>query len=93
MNLPQLLEKLKNNPAFMENVTAWRTVPPRQASYAPWPEGIDERLPSALARHGVQKLSVLLPLRALVCYTVPFFLDAAYRRVRAALAEQKSAGT
>ena len=43
--------------------------------------------------HGVQKLSVLLPLRALVCYTVPFFLDAAYRRVRAALAEQKSAGT
>ena len=56
MNLPQLLEKLKNDPAFMENVTAWRTVPPREAAYAPWPEGIDERLPKALAKHGVQKL-------------------------------------
>ena len=56
MNLPQLLEKLKNDSAFMENVTAWRTVPPREAAYAPWPEGIDERLPKALAKHGVQKL-------------------------------------
>ena len=56
MNLPQLLEKLKNDAAFMENVTAWRTVPPRQARYAPWPEGIDQRLPQALCRHGVQKL-------------------------------------
>ena len=56
MNLPQLLERLKNDPAFMENVTAWRTVPPRPAQYAPWPEGIDERLPKALSRHGVQQL-------------------------------------
>lgn len=56
MNLPQLLEKLKNSPGFMENVTAWRTVPSRAASYAPWPENIDPRLPEALARHGIQKL-------------------------------------
>ena len=40
----------------MENVTAWRTVPPRAARYAPWPEGVDPRLPSALAKHGVQQL-------------------------------------
>ncbi len=40
----------------MENVTAWRTVPPRAARYVPWPEGIDPRLPSALAKHGVQQL-------------------------------------
>ena len=56
MNLPQLLEKLKNDPAFMENVTAWRTVPPREAQYAPWPEDIDPRLPAALGKHGVQRL-------------------------------------
>ena len=40
----------------MENVTAWRTVPPRAAQYASWPEGIDPRLPAALARHGVHQL-------------------------------------
>ena len=56
VNLPQLLEKLKNSPGFMENVTAWRTVPPREAAYAPWPDGMDPRLPAALNRHGIQKL-------------------------------------
>ncbi len=56
MNLPQLLEKLRSNPVFMENVTAWRTIPPRAAQYAPWPEEIDSRLPQALACHGIGQL-------------------------------------
>ena len=56
MNLPQLLEKLKNDPYFMENVTAWHTVPPRSARYAAWPDGIDPRLPDALAKHGISRL-------------------------------------
>lgn len=56
MNLPQLLEKLRSNPVFMENVTAWRTVPPRTAQYASWPQEIDPRLPQALARHGIRQL-------------------------------------
>lgn len=56
MNLPQLLEKLRSNPVFMENVTAWRTVPPRTAQYASWPQEIDPRLPQALARHGIGQL-------------------------------------
>ncbi len=56
MNLSQLLEKLKEDPFFMENVTAWRTVPARPAQYAPWPEDIDQRLPQALAKHGVTQL-------------------------------------
>lgn len=56
MNLPQLLEKLRSNPVFMENVTAWRTVPPRTAQYAAWPQEIDPRLPQALARHGIGQL-------------------------------------
>ena len=60
MNLPQLLEKLRASQSFMENVTAWRTVAPRAAQYAPWPEEIDPRLPAALARHGVQQLLSLI---------------------------------
>lgn len=56
MNLNQLLEKLKNDAFFMENVTAWRTLPAREAKYAPWPEDIDPRLPLALQKHGVHQL-------------------------------------
>ena len=56
VNLPQLLEKLKLSPDFMENVTAWRTIPARAARFATWPEGIDSRLPQALNRHGVHQL-------------------------------------
>ncbi|MBQ9943182.1 MAG: DEAD/DEAH box helicase [Clostridia bacterium] len=56
MNLSQLLEKLKNDPFFMENVTAWRTLPAREARYAPWPCDIDPRLPHALIKHGVHQL-------------------------------------
>ena len=56
MNLAQLLESLKENPEFMENVTAWRTIPAVPASYAPWPADIDARLPEALGRHGVHQL-------------------------------------
>lgn len=56
MNLSQLLEKLKHDPFFMENVTAWRTTPAREARYAPWPCDIDPRLPQALQKHGVHQL-------------------------------------
>ena len=35
MNLNQLLEKLKNDPAFMEQVTCWQVIPPAEARYAP----------------------------------------------------------
>ncbi len=56
MNLSQLLDKLKGDPFFMENVTAWRTLPARQAQYAPWPEDMDPRIPGALKKHGVHQL-------------------------------------
>ena len=56
VNLPQLLERLKNAPDFMANVTAWRTIPPRPARYASWPEKVDHRLIAALERHGVHQL-------------------------------------
>ena len=56
MNLSQLLEKLKGDPFFMENVTAWRTLPAKEAKYAPWPQDIDPRLPKALVQHGVHQL-------------------------------------
>ncbi len=56
MTLMQLLEQLKNNRAFMENVSAWRTIPARPAQYAPFPSGLDRRIVPALARHGIHEL-------------------------------------
>ena len=56
MNLPQLLDRLKASPDFMENVTCWHTIPARSAVYAPWPEGTDERLKLALQKHGIHQL-------------------------------------
>ncbi len=56
MTLMQLLEQLKNDRAFMENVSAWRTIPARPAQYAPFPEGLDARIVPALNKHGIHEL-------------------------------------
>ena len=56
MTLEQLLDSLKNDPSFMENVTAWRTIDKREASYAPFPASLDERLLPALEKHHVHQL-------------------------------------
>lgn len=56
MNLSQLLEQLKNSPSFMENVTRWQVMPSREARFAPFPEGVDARIPAALEKHGVHQL-------------------------------------
>ncbi|NPV07437.1 MAG: DEAD/DEAH box helicase [Anaerolineae bacterium] len=55
MTLAQLIERLRLDPSFMANVTAWHVFPERAASYAPFPE-IDPRLRSALERRGVRQL-------------------------------------
>ena len=56
MNLEQLLDTLRNSPAFMQNVTHWETTPARPARLAPFPEGIDPRIPAVLQGRGVQSL-------------------------------------
>ena len=37
MTLIEYIEKLKNNPAFMKNVTSWQVVPERKARYGEFP--------------------------------------------------------
>ena len=55
MNVEAYIEHLKNSPSFMKNVTEWRVLPPREAKYADFPEGLDARLVEALARRGVKR--------------------------------------
>ena len=56
MNLSQLLDYLKQDESFMENVTCWRTIPKREAVFAPFPEGLDGRIAPALAKHHITQL-------------------------------------
>ncbi len=56
MTLDQLLERLKTDPAFRVNLTAWRYSPAQDARYGPWPERLDPRLVEALGRRGISRL-------------------------------------
>ena len=56
MNLNQLLDQWKQDSAFMENVTHWRTLPTRPAQYGDFPEGLDPRIPEILAKRGIHRL-------------------------------------
>lgn len=56
MTLDQLLDALKSSEGFMENVTAWKTIPKKNAVYSPFPEGLDSRVAPALQKHGVNQL-------------------------------------
>ncbi len=58
MTLDQLLDALKSSEGFMENVTAWKTIPKKSAVYSPFPEGLDSRIAPALQKHGVSQLYV-----------------------------------
>ena len=56
MNVTQLADQLRRDPAFMENVTRWEVLPPRPARTADFPEETDPRLREALARKGIHAL-------------------------------------
>jgi DEAD/DEAH box helicase domain-containing protein len=56
MTLEQLLDYLKSQRRFMENVTNWQVLPAQEARYADYPPTVDERLQGALQQKGIQQL-------------------------------------
>ena len=56
MNLDQLVTQLKGDASFMENVTAWRTLPASEGKYVDLPDVMDERLKAVLRKCGVHRL-------------------------------------
>ena len=56
MNLDQLIGTLRADPEFMGNVAHWETIPPKQAEYAPFPDGTDPRLIEVLRNRGIYQL-------------------------------------
>ncbi|OGO18218.1 MAG: hypothetical protein A2Z14_15700 [Chloroflexi bacterium RBG_16_48_8] len=56
MSLQDALDRMRYDPGFMENVTAWERLPPRPARYADFPQKLDPRLISALRDLGTAPL-------------------------------------
>ena len=56
MNLEQLIDFLKHDRAFAANITHWEEIPPREAEWADFPAGLDERLQEALRKMGIERL-------------------------------------
>ena len=56
MNIDQLTAMLKQDPAFMDYVTAWETIPAREGEMVDFPASLDARLANVLKKRGIQKL-------------------------------------
>lgn len=56
MNVDQLIQKLHNDPAFMENVTSWTTLPASEGKYADFPPALDAKIREVLTKRGIHRL-------------------------------------
>ena len=56
MNVDQLISSLKADPVFMENVTAWKTLPASEGRYVDFPDNLDPRIQAVLHRRGIHQL-------------------------------------
>lgn len=55
-NLNQVLDELKNNRAFISNVTRWNTIPPVAATTVDFPDDVSPKYKSVLQQMGIERL-------------------------------------
>jgi len=56
MNFEQILDRLREDPVWANNIVTWRTLPAREGRFADMPEWLAPRLRDALAKRGIDKL-------------------------------------
>ncbi len=56
MTLRQILDRLRIDPTYAGRITAWRDLPARPASFAPFPDAVRPDLAGALRRRGIEAL-------------------------------------
>ncbi|NLN92031.1 MAG: DEAD/DEAH box helicase [Candidatus Hydrogenedens sp.] len=56
MNLSQLIDSLKADDYFCDNLTAWRTFPERPARFADFPESVHPELVAGFRKRGISRL-------------------------------------
>ena len=56
MNVAQVIDRLKADSEFRQNLTEWRTIPPRPARYGGFPDALHPKLAASLRKRGVADL-------------------------------------
>ena len=56
MNIDQLVDFLKQDSRFMDNVTYWKTIEAKEANFVPFPNWLEEDVIKALSQKGIEKL-------------------------------------
>jgi DEAD/DEAH box helicase domain-containing protein len=56
MTLEQIIDYLRTDRQFQQNIVHWKTYPPRQASLVDFPAELDRRLVATLAERGIKQL-------------------------------------
>ncbi|MCX7815969.1 MAG: DEAD/DEAH box helicase [Syntrophales bacterium] len=56
LTLKEWIQRAENNPRFMENVRAFRRIPPLPAEYVDYPTWVDKRLLEVLEKGGIKNL-------------------------------------
>ena len=55
-SIAEMIDLIKESPEIMNQVTHWRTIPPRDAQSVPFPAELDPRIAAALADRGIFSL-------------------------------------
>lgn len=56
MNLDQIIDRLRADPAIQRNIAHWKVYPPRPPQYVDFPDGLDRRLVASLEERGITRL-------------------------------------
>ena len=56
MNIDQLVDFLKQDSQFMDNVTYWKTIEAKEAVFASFPNWLEKDIIKALNHKGIKKL-------------------------------------
>ncbi|TGV29153.1 DEAD/DEAH box helicase, partial [Mesorhizobium sp. M00.F.Ca.ET.186.01.1.1] len=55
-DMASILEQLKTDERFRDNIAHWRVIPAREAKAVPFPQEMDARIQDALTRRGISSL-------------------------------------
>ncbi|WP_058304350.1 DEAD/DEAH box helicase [Gorillibacterium timonense] len=55
-NVAEMIDTIRSTPEIMNQVTHWRTIPPKEPHYADFPTGLDPRIAEVLRQRGVSAL-------------------------------------
>ncbi|MDF2963641.1 MAG: ATP-dependent helicase [Paenibacillus sp.] len=55
-SIDEMIDLVKTTPELMSQVTYWHTIPPRDPSYEPFPQGIHPFIKAALTEKGIDRL-------------------------------------